>query len=80
MDDAEYARVRDDIRARYAVHYTHLLEPPASAPEAVQPTAEVATPHQGAVAPAEGTKEVAAAEDPKPTEPTGPPKPKKWPM
>jgi hypothetical protein len=77
MDDAEYTSVLDDIRARYAVHYTHLLEPPASEPE---PTLQVGTQQQGITAPGERKQEVAAVDESKPTDPGGPPKPKKWPM
>src|SRR5262249_53582937 len=80
MGDAEYARVRDDIRARYAVHYTHLLEPPAPAQEAVERAVEMAAPRQGVTAPAERTQELVAPDEPKPTNPAEPPKAKKWPM
>jgi hypothetical protein len=79
MDDAEYARVRDDIRNRYAVHYTHLLEPPASAPPPSAPSVGKAAKDQDAGA-AERTEEVAAADEPKPDPPEGPPKRKKWPV
>jgi hypothetical protein len=80
MDDGEYARVLNDIRTRYAVHYTHLLEPPPSAlPPSKPPVGKAAT-DQDATAAAERTEEVAAAEEAKPDPPEGPPKRKKWPM
>ncbi|MBR0960895.1 ATP-binding protein [Bradyrhizobium japonicum] len=90
MSNAEYARVRDGIRAKYAVHYTTLLAPPPQTPApvvAASPTVAPPAEPKSATAPqavpalpkksktAEKPNESSSAK----AEPE-PPKRKKWPM